>query len=426
MRPTFTWPTVPSAGSGLVEEALLDQPRALLRRHLDVARGEEEDLVGDLLHAAVERVGEAGGEVDEALGEVAVDALQVHDHRDLVLELVRDVLGVVEGLGDHEMDAGALAAAVGGLAADRAQPRGPRLGRGVVGEDVVDLVAAAAGRQAAHVGALAVAILEHGLGLAGLDLLLLVRVAILGEAEVDERAMPGVTKSHTRRSDSRSRAIPLHHDPYRRLPTRTMVAPSSTATVKSCEVPIDRRVNPWALGELAQRGEVAPAVLRILRERRHRHEAGDRDGSPLDERPELLRGDAGLALLPCDVHLDQDLGLRRPVGLELAQRGVRRDGVDQLDVRQDLLDLAALELADEVPAQLGVRGRLGLELLGAVLAHEREARLGEDAHLLERDVLDRGQQLDLVRVAAGLLRRHGGSPRAPPRSRRAPPRARAP
>src|SRR5262245_16443842 len=33
-------------GLRLVEEALLDQPRALLGRHLDVARREQEDLVG--------------------------------------------------------------------------------------------------------------------------------------------------------------------------------------------------------------------------------------------------------------------------------------------------------------------------------------------------------------------------------------------
>ena len=56
--------------------------RALLRRDLDVARREHEDLVGDPLHAAVERVGEAAGEVDQALGEVGVDALQVQDDRD--------------------------------------------------------------------------------------------------------------------------------------------------------------------------------------------------------------------------------------------------------------------------------------------------------------------------------------------------------
>ena len=50
---------------------------------------------------------------------------------------------------------------------------------------------------------------------------------------------------------------------------------------------------------------------------------------------------------------------------------------------------------------------LGLELLGAVLAHDRQAGLGDHAELLERDVLHRGEQLDLGRVAAGLLRRRG-------------------
>ena len=51
----------------LVEEALLDQPRALLGGDLDVARREHEDLVGDPLHAAVERVRQPGSEVDQAL-----------------------------------------------------------------------------------------------------------------------------------------------------------------------------------------------------------------------------------------------------------------------------------------------------------------------------------------------------------------------
>src|SRR6188472_482950 len=71
--------------SGLVEEALLDQPRALLGRYLDVARGEQEHLVGNSLHPAVEGVGETGGEVDEALGEVRVRALEVEDHGNRVL-----------------------------------------------------------------------------------------------------------------------------------------------------------------------------------------------------------------------------------------------------------------------------------------------------------------------------------------------------
>src|SRR5215213_6458656 len=104
-------------------------------------------------------------------------------------------------------------------------------------------------------------------------------------------------------------------------------------------------------GELAQGGEMPPAVLRDLGERGHRHEAGDAHGRALDERAELGRGDAGLPLLPRHVDLDEDLRLGRAVALELAQRGVRGDGVDELNVREDLLDLAALELADEVPSE---------------------------------------------------------------------------
>src|SRR5450759_5008280 len=89
--------------SGLIEEALLDQPRSLLGGDLDGAGGEHEDLVGDALHAPVERVGEARGEVDEALCEVGVRALEVEDHGDPVLELVGDLLGVGEGLGHHDV-----------------------------------------------------------------------------------------------------------------------------------------------------------------------------------------------------------------------------------------------------------------------------------------------------------------------------------
>ena len=69
---TLQGPTRPSPASGLVEEALLDQLRAFLGRDLDVARREHEDLVGDPLHAAVERVREAAGEVDQALAELGV------------------------------------------------------------------------------------------------------------------------------------------------------------------------------------------------------------------------------------------------------------------------------------------------------------------------------------------------------------------
>jgi len=71
----------------------------------------------------------------------------------------------------------------------------------VVGEDVVDLVAAATGGgKAAHRCRLATPPgVEHLLG-AGLRLVALVVigavVVVLGEAEIDHRAMPCVSKSH--------------------------------------------------------------------------------------------------------------------------------------------------------------------------------------------------------------------------------------
>src|SRR3954447_16786613 len=162
--PMLPLPISPSMRRGslrLVEEALFDQPRALLRRDLDVARREHEHLVGDPLHAAVEGVGQPAGEVDEALGEVGVGALQVEDDRDVVLEAVGHLLGVVEGLGDDQVHAHVARAA----AVDRPHAAG-RPARGlvvVVGEDVVELVAAAA--QAADVGPVGVAVLQLGLGL---------------------------------------------------------------------------------------------------------------------------------------------------------------------------------------------------------------------------------------------------------------------
>src|SRR5664279_5914127 len=90
----------------LVEEAAaLQHPRPLLRGHLDVPRRQQEDLVSDALHAAVQRIREAASEIDQALRELLVGALQIEDHRHAFLEAVRDLLGVVEAAGQHEMDA---------------------------------------------------------------------------------------------------------------------------------------------------------------------------------------------------------------------------------------------------------------------------------------------------------------------------------
>src|SRR5262249_4875250 len=47
----------------LIKEALLDEPGPLFGRNLDVVRGQQEHLVGDPLHAAVERVRQPTREV---------------------------------------------------------------------------------------------------------------------------------------------------------------------------------------------------------------------------------------------------------------------------------------------------------------------------------------------------------------------------
>src|SRR3954454_22361083 len=118
MKPSFMGMKLSGADElRLVEEALFDQPGALLGGDLHVARREQEDLVGDSLHATLEGVRQARGEVDQALGQLGVGALEVDDHRDRVLELVRDLLGIVEAFRDHQVDrlvaAGAAVAAHG-------------------------------------------------------------------------------------------------------------------------------------------------------------------------------------------------------------------------------------------------------------------------------------------------------------------------
>ena len=100
-----------------------------------LAGREHEGLVGDLLHSAVERVGEAGAEVDQPLREVGARRLQVEDHRDVALEAVGHLLRVVEiARGDEvDLDVG------GGCRRPDAGCDGVA-GPGVVGEDVVDVV----------------------------------------------------------------------------------------------------------------------------------------------------------------------------------------------------------------------------------------------------------------------------------------------
>jgi hypothetical protein len=126
------------------------------------------------------------------------------------------------------------------------------------------------------------------------------------------------------------------------------------------------------------------------------------DRAAVDEARQVLGGDAALAGLVRNVDLDQHLRLRPTVTAELGQRGVGGDRVDVADVRQDVLDLAALQLPDEVPGEPARRRRgLGHELLGAVLAHDGDTAVGQCRQLLDRQIFDRGQDLHLRRVASG-------------------------
>ena len=82
------------------------------------------------------------------------------------------------------------------------------------------------------------------------------------------------------------------------------------------------------------------------------------------------------------------------------------------------LRLVRLQVPDEVPPEgVAVDGVLALEILRAVLPHDLDARLGENGHLLERDVLrrrddrDAGADLgpDPLVGGAHVLRRHARS-----------------
>src|SRR5665213_2788144 len=69
-----------TAGSG-TDQTVVGQALALLFRHLDVGRGEEEYLVGHPFHAARQRIGGSTAEVDHAALQITVGGLHVHDHR---------------------------------------------------------------------------------------------------------------------------------------------------------------------------------------------------------------------------------------------------------------------------------------------------------------------------------------------------------
>ena len=135
-------------------------------------------------------------------------------------------------------------------------------------------------------------------------------------------------------------------------------------------------VRPWASASSREGREMAPAVLRILRERRHRHQARRRAPA----RARGRRGARRARSRPCPrrratLTSTSTSGLGRAVRAR-AGCSAESEATEWISsrVREDLLDLAALELADEVPAEAGIGLGLGLELLRAVLADDGRGR----------------------------------------------------
>src|ERR1700730_14691324 len=79
----------------LVKEATLGDARLVLRGHLDVRRGEQEDLVSHLIDGPAQAEDQSRREVDEPTC-VAVDHLgQVHDHRGAFAKVLTDGPGFI-------------------------------------------------------------------------------------------------------------------------------------------------------------------------------------------------------------------------------------------------------------------------------------------------------------------------------------------
>src|SRR5262245_29980499 len=111
--------------SGFV--ASLAETAPFLGRDLNVAGSQKIDLGGDALHLASEPVAEPAGEIDDATGQIALDALQVEDDRHVDLELVGHLLSVVER---RRADDAGLGRADGQRAHDRGTAAGRPLGCG--------------------------------------------------------------------------------------------------------------------------------------------------------------------------------------------------------------------------------------------------------------------------------------------------------
>ena len=347
-----------------------------------------------------------------------IGGLQVEDHRHRALELVGDLLGVVEVARDDEVDLD-----VGVAVADRRA--GPGSGEAAIGSSSAKMSSISSRRARREVGrrrtwpdpSRRASRSSSGVG----DEFVLVLgavVVVLGEAEVDERFVPCVSECHISASFGLERPIPLPIMPASavtcraRLPSRMIVAPSATATRQSWEVPIESRSRPCSAASSARRAkcgrEASGSWLKGGIVIRPETRTGQRSMKP----PRSPGATPPLPSSPATLTSTRTSVSGVAVAPELLEGRVGGDRVDQAADRQQLLDLAALEVADEVPGErvppaLVLRG----QVLLAVLADQRHPGLGQDAHLLERHVLGRRQHLDPLAGDLAHPLEVGGDPR---------------
>ena len=158
-------------------------------------------------------------------------------------------------------------------------------------------------------------------------------------------------------------------------------------------------------------GEIPAVLCIVIIDRGNGHQALDPDvllrGSSIQQGPERFRRNAALALLPADVHLQQDVLHDARLGgflLDGGQQMFTAHALDQAGPAQDFFDLVGLQVPDEMAGLAAVSAcvKVCAELLHMIFAKHVNGQGGTCGHSFSGAGLAGGAQLDLGRVAACL------------------------
>ncbi len=149
------------------------------------------------------------------------------------------------------------------------------------------------------------------------------------------------------------------------VPTRTQVLPSSMATRKSFDIPMESWVSfGWdfdgLVAEAAQLAEVGPRCLGVFGPGRDGHQADGFDGGELahgvEQGGEIFGGDSVLRFLVAQLHFDEQgktLVASLCSGIEALGDLERVNGVDGVEELGGLVGLVRLQRSDEVEGGVG-------------------------------------------------------------------------